>query len=90
MKGHMLWSQVPLDRKNIGVEKQPKTPTYNAFYASKLQEYVEGLLFQNISKSKNYPYWLRSPIFSHNTKMGYATLCWFCDAGSQIVDKNGA
>ena len=33
--------------------KTAKTPTYNAFYASKLQDYVEeGLLFQNISKSK--------------------------------------
>ena len=29
--------------------KTAKNPTYNAFYASKLQEYVEqGLLFQNI------------------------------------------
>ena len=36
--------------------KTAKKPTYNAFYASKLQDYVEeGLLFQNISKSKNYP-----------------------------------
>ena len=34
--------------------KTAKNATYNAFYASKLQDYVEeGLLFQNISKSKN-------------------------------------
>ena len=40
--------------KNIGLEKQQNTPTYNSFYASKLQMYVEeGLLFQNISNSKN-------------------------------------
>ena len=36
--------------------KTAKIATYNVFYASKLQDYVEeGLLFQNISKSKNYP-----------------------------------
>ena len=53
MIGQVLWSQLPSDRKNIDLEKQ-KHPTYNAFYASKLQDYVEeGLLFQNISKSKN-------------------------------------
>ena len=51
MIGQVLWSQLPSDRKNIGLEKTAKTPTYNAFYASKLQDYVEkGLLFQNISK----------------------------------------
>ena len=48
---HMLSSQLPSNRKNIGLEKQQKTPTYNAFYASKLQDYAEErLLFQNISK----------------------------------------
>ena len=52
----MIAMQLPSDRKNIGLEKQQKNPTYNAFYASKLQDYVEEeLLFQNISKSKNYP-----------------------------------
>ena len=66
--------------------KTAKNPTYNAFYASKLQDYVEEvLLFQNISKSKNYPCWPRSPISSHNTKLGHATFCWFCDAGSHIL-----
>ena len=65
--------------------KTAKNPTYNAFYASKLQEYVEErLLFQNIPKYKNYPCWPSSPIFSHNTKLGYATFCWFCDTGSHI------
>ena len=29
------------DRKNIWSRKTAKTPTYNAFYASKLQDYVE-------------------------------------------------
>ena len=85
MIGQVLWSQLPSDRKNIGLEKQQKNPTYNAFYASKLQDYVEeGLLFQNISKSKNYPCWPWSPISSHNTKLGHATFCWFCDAGSHM------
>ena len=37
-----------------------------------------------ISKSKNYPCWSRSPISSHNTKLGYVIFCWFCDAGSHI------
>ena len=56
------------------------------FYASKLQDYVEeGLLFQNVSKSKNYPCWPWSPISSHNTKLGHATFCWFCDAGSHFT-----
>ena len=85
MIGQVLWSQLPSDCKTIGLEKQHKNPTYNAFYASKLQEYVEeGLLFQNISKSKNYPCWPWSPISSHNTKLGHATFCWFCDAGSHM------
>ena len=67
--------------------KTAKNPTYNAFYASKLQDYVEeGLLFQNISKSKNYPCWPWSPISSHNTKLGHATFCWFCDAGSHLQE----
>ena len=52
MKGQVLWSQLPADRKNIGQEKQQKNPTYNAFYASKLQEYVEGLLFQKSEYTK--------------------------------------
>ena len=26
----------------------------------------------------------RSPIFSHNTKLGYATFCWFCDAARNL------
>ena len=30
------------------MKNMAKTPTYNAFYASKLQDYVEGLLFQNL------------------------------------------
>ena len=46
--------------------------------------YVEGLLFQNLPKPKNHPCQPRSPIFSHSTKLGYATFCWFCDAGSQF------
>ena len=49
MKGPMLWLQLASDHKNIGLEKRQKplhTCTYNAFYASKLQDYVEeGLLF---------------------------------------------
>ena len=24
-------------------------------------------------------------ISSHNTKLGHATFCWFCDAGSHII-----
>ena len=77
----MLWSQLPYWSR-----KTAKNPTYNAFYTSKLQHYVEeGLLFQNISKSKNYPCWPWSPISSHNTKLGHATFCWFCDAGSHIT-----
>ena len=56
MIGQVLCSQLPSDRKNIGLEKTTKNPIYNAFYASKLQDYVEeGLLFQNISKSKKLP-----------------------------------
>ena len=43
------------------------------------------MLFQNISKSKNYPCWPWSPISSHNTKLGHATFCWFCDAGSHLA-----
>ena len=86
MIGQVLWSQLPSDRKNTGLEKTAKNPTYNLFYATKFQDYVEeGLLFQNISKSKNYPCWPWSPISSHNTKLGHATLCWFCDAGSHII-----
>ena len=86
MKGQVLWLQLPSDRKNIGLEKQGKNPIYNAFHASKLQEYVEeGLLFQNIPKYKNYPCRPISPMFSHNTKLGYATFCWFCDAGSHFI-----
>ena len=62
-----------------------KNTTYNACYASKLQENVkEGLFFQNIPKPKNHPCWPRSPIFSHSSKLGYASFCWFCDAGSHI------
>ena len=60
--------------------------TTNSFYASKLQDYVEeGLLFQNKSKPKTHPCWPKSPVFSHSTILGYATFCWFCDAGSQMV-----
>ena len=71
--------------------KTAKNPTCNAFYASKLQEYVEeGLLFQNIPKYKNYPCRPRSPIFSHNTKLSFATFCWFCDAGSHMELKNNS
>ena len=85
MIGQVLSLQLPLDRKNTGLEKQQKNPTYNVFYASKLQDYVEeGLLFQNVSKSKNYPCWPWSPIFSHNTKLGHATFVLFCDAGSHL------
>ena len=41
------------DQKNIGLEKQQKNTTYNAFYASKLQDHVDrGLLFENIWKLK--------------------------------------
>ena len=83
MKGKVLWSQLPSDRKNIGLEKELKTRLIMRFM---LQEYVEeGLLFQNIPKYKHYPCWPRSSIFSHNTKLGYSTFCWFCDAGSHII-----
>ena len=68
MKGQVLWSQLPSDRKKIRLEKQQKTLLIIRLIPSKLQEYVEeGLLFQNIPKYKNYPRWPRSPIFSHNT-----------------------
>ena len=61
--------------KNIGLEKTAKTTAYNAFYASKLQDYVEeGFLFQNIPKPKNHTCWPRSPIFSHSIK---TVLCDF-------------
>ena len=57
------------------------------FYASKLWDYVEeGLLFQNITKSKKHTCWPRSPISSHSIKLCCATFCWFCDAGSQIIN----
>ena len=64
------------DQENIGLEKRQKPLE---FYASKLRDYGEGLLLQNITKPKNHPCWPRSPIFSHKTKLGYATFCWFCD-----------
>ena len=46
--------------KIVGLEKQQKTTTDIAFYASKLQVYVEGLFFQNKPKPENNPC---SPIF---------------------------
>ena len=70
MIGQVLWLQLYHQTINYWSRKTAKNPTYNAFYASKLQDYVEeGLLFQNISKSKNYPCWPWSPISSHNTKL---------------------
>ena len=87
MIGQVLWSQLPSDRKNIGLEKQQETPTYNAFYASKLQDYVDRRIalseyIKNLKITHADPW---SPISSHNTKLGHATFCWFCDAGSHIV-----
>ena len=42
-------------RKKHWCRKTAKTTAYNAFYASKLQEYVEeGLFFQNKPKPKNH------------------------------------
>ena len=58
MIGQVLSWQLPSDRKNTGLEKQQKTLLIMVFYASKLQDYVKkkkGLLFQNVTKSKNYP-----------------------------------
>ena len=40
MKGHMLWLQLLSDRKHVGLEQLQKPLLKNAFYASKLQEYV--------------------------------------------------
>ena len=55
MKGHMLL-QLMSDQKNTGLKKQQKPLLINnALYASKLQNCVEGLLFQNIPKLKNHP-----------------------------------
>ena len=49
MIGQVLRSQLPSDRKNIGLGKQQKTLLIMRFYVSKLQDYIEeGLLFQNI------------------------------------------
>ena len=82
------WKDTCSDRI-IGLETQQKILL--AFYASKLQDYrEEGLLFQNIPKPKNHQCWPRSPIISHSTKLGYATFCSFCDAGSQKVCFGGA
>ena len=51
MKGQVLWSQLPSDRKNIGLEKHQKKPTYNACYASKLHDYVEeGIVLSEYTK----------------------------------------
>ena len=51
--------------------KTAKITTYNAFYASKCQDYVEEeLLFQNIPKPKNHTCSPRSHIFSHSIELG--------------------
>ena len=52
MIGQVLWSQLPSDRKIYWSRKTAKNPTYNAFYASKLQDYVEDRIAftQNILK----------------------------------------
>ena len=48
MKGHMQWLQMISDQK-YWFRKTAKTAANKAFYASKLQDYVEeGLLFLNI------------------------------------------
>ena len=68
MKGHMQWLQL-ISEGNTLVLNNSKITAYIAFYASKLQDYVGGLLFQNIPKPKNHTCWFRSPIFSHSIKL---------------------
>ena len=38
---------------NIGFRQTLKNTTINAFYESQFLDYIEGLLFQKISKTKN-------------------------------------
>ena len=47
MRGHMLWLLLTSDGKKYWSRKAAKTTTYNAFYTSKIKDYV-GLLSQNI------------------------------------------
>ena len=81
----MIATNIRLQDIDLEKEQKPLLTLYNEFYASKLQDYVdEGLFFQNIPNPNNHPCQPRSPIFSHSTKLGYATFCWFCDAGSHL------
>ena len=52
MIGQVLWSQLPSDLKNIGLEKQQNTLLIMRFMLLnfRIMYIEEGLLFQNISK----------------------------------------
>ena len=77
---------------DLHVGKTAKNATYNSFYASKFQDYVEEGhgSFRIYKKPKNHPYRPQCHLFlAIITKLGYATSVGFVMHGHKVVHDSG-
>ena len=83
-KGHVVWLQLTRDLNHIGLEKQQKPLLIMCFMLSNFRVMEKDCSFRIYQQRKIAHAFTRSPIFSHTTKLGYATFYWCCNAGSHI------